>query len=46
MVARGVFIAGTDTGIGKTLIACALLRGLAPRPEQRQLGLDLPEKTP
>ncbi len=29
MVARGVFIAGTDTGIGKTLIACALLRGLA-----------------
>lgn len=29
MTARGVFIAGTDTGIGKTLIACALLRGLA-----------------
>lgn len=29
MKARGVFIAGTDTGIGKTLIACALLRGLA-----------------
>ncbi len=24
---RGVFIAGTDTGVGKTLIACALLRG-------------------
>ena len=29
MPARGVFIAGTDTGIGKTLIACALLHGLA-----------------
>lgn len=26
---RGVFIAGTDTGVGKTLIACALLRGWA-----------------
>lgn len=25
---RGVFIAGTDTGIGKTFIACALLRAL------------------
>jgi dethiobiotin synthetase len=29
MAGRGVFVAGTDTGIGKTLIACALLRGLA-----------------
>lgn len=29
MAARGVFIAGTDTGVGKTLISCALLRGLA-----------------
>ncbi len=29
MAARGVFIAGTDTGVGKTLVACALLRGLA-----------------
>lgn len=28
MPGRGVFIAGTDTGVGKTLIACALLRGL------------------
>ena len=25
--ARGIFVAGTDTGVGKTLIACALLRG-------------------
>lgn len=25
---RGVFIAGTDTGVGKTLVSCALLRGL------------------
>lgn len=29
MPGRGVFIAGTDTGVGKTLIACALLRGWA-----------------
>ncbi len=29
--AGGVFVAGTDTGVGKTLIACALLRGLAAR---------------
>lgn len=27
--ARGVFIAGTDTGVGKTLVACAVLRGLS-----------------
>lgn len=29
--ARGVFIAGTDTGVGKTLVAGALLYGLAGR---------------
>ena len=28
MSARGVFIAGTDTGIGKTHVACALLHAL------------------
>lgn len=27
--ARGVFIVGTDTGVGKTLLACALLQGFA-----------------
>lgn len=27
--ARGIFVAGTDTGVGKTLIACALLHGFA-----------------
>jgi len=27
--ARGVFVAGTDTGVGKTLAACALLHGFA-----------------
>ena len=27
-MARGVFITGTDTGIGKTRVACALLRAL------------------
>lgn len=28
MSAQGVFITGTDTGIGKTLVACALVRAL------------------
>jgi dethiobiotin synthetase len=28
MQGRGIFVAGTDTGVGKTLVACALLRGL------------------
>jgi dethiobiotin synthetase len=27
--ARGVFVAGTDTGVGKTLVTCALLHGFA-----------------
>ena len=27
----GFFVTGTDTGVGKTLIACALLHGLARR---------------
>lgn len=26
---RGVFVTGTDTGIGKTLVSCGLLRGFA-----------------
>jgi dethiobiotin synthetase len=29
MSARGLFITGTDTGVGKTVIACGLMRGLA-----------------
>ena len=33
MSARGIFVTGTDTGVGKTVIACALVRGL------RQCGL-------
>ncbi len=28
MSAKGVFITGTDTGVGKTVVACALVRGL------------------
>ncbi len=28
MSARGIFITGTDTGVGKTVIACALVRAL------------------
>src|SRR5512135_1572851 len=30
-MASGYFITGTDTGIGKTLIACALLHGFVQR---------------
>jgi len=29
--ARGVFVTGTDTGVGKTLVVCALLRALRAR---------------
>jgi len=32
---RGVFITGTDTGVGKTFVACALARGL------REAGVDV-----
>ena len=28
---RGFFVTGTDTGVGKTLVACALVRGLRAR---------------
>lgn len=28
MSARGVFVTGTDTGVGKTVVACALVRAL------------------
>lgn len=31
MSARGLFITGTDTGVGKTLVACALLHAFAQR---------------
>jgi dethiobiotin synthetase len=31
MTARGLFITGTDTGIGKTVVACALVRALRER---------------
>ena len=30
-MSRGVFVTGTDTGVGKTVVACALLRALAGR---------------
>jgi dethiobiotin synthetase len=29
--ARGVFVTGTDTGVGKTVVACALIRALRAR---------------
>ena len=34
MTARGFFVSGTDTGVGKTVVACALVRAL------RRRGLD------
>jgi dethiobiotin synthetase len=34
-VSRGFFVSGTDTGVGKTVVACALVRGLRAR------GLDV-----
>ena len=30
-MSRGIFVTGTDTGVGKTLVACALIRALAAR---------------
>jgi len=35
---RGVFVTGTDTGVGKTRVACALLRGCVARGE-RAVGM-------
>ncbi len=35
MPAPGLFVTGTDTGVGKTVVACALVRGL------RRAGLDV-----
>ncbi len=32
---RGIFVTGTDTGVGKTVVACALVRGL------RERGIDV-----
>lgn len=37
-MARGLFVTGTDTGVGKTLIAAALLRALA-RGGRRAVGM-------
>lgn len=34
-MARGLFVSGTDTGVGKTVVSCALARGLRAR------GVDL-----
>ena len=30
-MSQGLFVTGTDTGVGKTVVACALVRGLARR---------------
>jgi len=35
---RGLFVTGTDTGVGKTLVACALIRAFAERGE-RVIGM-------
>jgi len=43
MRARGVFVTGTDTGVGKTLVACALVRAL--RGRGRRVGVLKPVET-
>jgi len=40
MSVRGIFVTGTDTGVGKTLIACALVRAL--RAAGRRVGVMKP----
>jgi dethiobiotin synthetase len=35
---RGVFVTGTDTGVGKTLVACGLIRAIAAR-DRRVVGM-------
>jgi dethiobiotin synthetase len=40
MSAQGIFITGTDTGVGKTVIACALVRAL--RQEGRRVSVMKP----
>jgi dethiobiotin synthetase len=40
MSARGIFVTGTDTGVGKTVIACALVRAL--RDEGAQVAVMKP----
>jgi dethiobiotin synthetase len=43
MSGRGVFVTGTDTGVGKTLVACALVRAL--RGRGRRVGVLKPVET-
>ena len=38
VAARGFFVTGTDTGVGKTRVACALLRALV-RSGVRAVGM-------
>lgn len=37
-MARGYFVTGTDTGVGKTTVSCALLRAFAAQ-EKRVIGM-------
>lgn len=41
--ARGLFVTGTDTGVGKTLVSCAVLRAL--RRRGRRIGVYKPAET-
>lgn len=43
MTPRGLFVTGTDTGIGKTLVSCAILRSL--RRRGRRIGVYKPAET-
>jgi len=40
---RGLFVTGTDTGVGKTLVSCAILRALTRR--GRRIGVYKPAET-
>jgi dethiobiotin synthetase len=40
---RGLFVTGTDTGVGKTLVSCAILRALGRR--GRRIGVYKPAET-
>lgn len=41
--ARGVFVTGTDTGVGKTLVSCSILRAM--RRRGRRVGVYKPAET-
>ena len=41
MTGRGIFITGTDTAVGKTVVACALARSLRAAKARQSVGYTL-----